>query len=152
MNAVALGAELNGLLASTTRGMLCYVVDSTPYLTSKTFAIWAEIEAMAAAVAAHAVPLTEMLERLEIPKQPASFSTDVARFPYASLESLLPLLIDEAYRRVDVNERAVSLAADDDALHHPLALMLEENRSHLDKLQSFHVKLIVPDVVKSVEK
>ncbi len=150
MNAEALGEELNEMVALATRGMLRYVVDSTPYLTTKTFAIWNQVRAIGDAVTAHGRALTGMLEQLEVPQRPASYSIDMGRFPFTSLESLLPCLIDEARRRVDVNERAAALAEEDEALRRQLDSMLEENRAHLEKMQAFQLKLAAPDADRAV--
>ena len=149
MNTESLGEELNELLASATRGMLRYVVDSAPYLTPKTFAIWDQLRAIGDAVTADAGALTAMLEQLDVAQRPASYPIDVGRFPFTSLESLLPRLIDEAQRRVDVNERTAALAADDEALRQQLQTMLDRNRAHLEKMRAFHQKLSEPDVINA---
>ena len=150
MNAEAMGEELNELLGSATRGMLQYVGDSTPYLTPHTFAIWTGIQAVGAAVAQQGRILTDLLERLDLPVRPASFDMNVARYPFTSIESLLPLLVDEAQRRVDINERAAALAADHDPLRRQLASMLDQNRAHLESLRSARDEL-APDPVNALE-
>lgn len=135
MSEAELADNLNRLLATESRGLLRFLEQLTPYLTSRTFKIWSDVQQIAKNTADHARRLTEILDRLELPVRTPSFDTAVANYHYARLETLLPILIAETRRQVDAYGRAIELASEEASVRSDLQRMLDENRGHLEKLE-----------------
>ena len=137
MNDDLLSRDLNELLALETRGLLRFLDGAAPYLTAETYKIWAGLRQMAAATSSHARRLTEILESLKLPVRPASFQTAMANYHYATLTSMLPLLVAETRRQVTVYEQAVAHASDRRLIADALGSMLSGKRWQLAQMENY---------------
>ena len=146
MNRKALGDDLNDLLAIATRGLLCFLDQSTPYLTPQTHRMWSDIRKMVQGNAEHAERLTEILESLRIPFRAASFSLDVASLHYMTLETTLPMLADQMRRQADTFQLAIKHGASNQPLHNALTSMLANTETWLKQLEA-HLKSISAEPV-----
>ncbi len=135
INARALGDELNRLLATETRTLARHLEEAPPYISPSTYRVWREIKAMAARSLDHARVLSELLMTLELPENPIPFSSDVARFHYTSVETLLPELIAEKERQVAAYRRAIEHSRGDDRVRASLQTLVDENGSQLETLK-----------------
>ena len=145
MDAELLGDELNFLLATETHGLVSHLCDAAPYLNTSTFAIWSDIQAMAAAGAEHARRLSLLLDQLEQPGSPSVFEPSVAQFHYTDLGHLLPLLVEEHRYQVAAYQRAIEHAGSDSPIQgvvDELADLLGDKQVELERLEQHHRKLV----------
>jgi hypothetical protein len=143
-NGQALGAALNDLLATETRGLSRHLREATPYLTAVTYPIWADVQKMLSASAHHARRLSDLLDALELGERPASFQLDVARFHYTQLSYLLPLLIEEKQSQIAAYRQAIEHAAGEPLVTDPLNELLADVQDQLVELQQHHEQIKKP--------
>lgn len=131
---------LSDLIATETRSLARHLDEASPYLSPKAYAVWSTIKSMAAVSRDHARRLSGLLKALDLPQRPRTFDPSVANYHYQSLESLLPLLIDEKRQQIATYERALTQASDAD-LAAVLAQLLAENRTHVSDLENALARL-----------
>ena len=141
MNKQALADELNQLLATETRSLFRHLDEARPYLTPKTYRVWATLQQMRHVSEEHADRITVLLDTLELPPRAASFPTDVANYHFMSLPGLLPLLIHEKQSQIESYERAIEHAAGEPRVTHALESLLADNRKQLTLLESFQAAI-----------
>ena len=137
-NGQALGAALNDLLATQTRGLSRHLREATPYLTAVTYPIWAQVQKMLVASARHADLISDLLEQLQLSERPTSFESAVARFHFTDLSHLMPMLIEEKQAQVDAYRRAIDHAGGDRQITEQLNELLADVHSQLVQLQQHH--------------
>ncbi len=135
LNAQMIGAALNDLLATHTRGLSRHLQEAKPYLTATTYPIWKDIQKMLAASAHHAELISHLLDQLQINERAASFELAVARFHYTQLSHLLPMLIEEKQSQVDAYLRAIDHTGDDRQTAGQLNELLADVQGQLVRLQ-----------------
>ncbi|MCE9592202.1 MAG: hypothetical protein K8S99_16985 [Planctomycetes bacterium] len=138
MNAQALADELNVLLTTETRSLVRHLNEARPYLTPRTFPIWKKIEGMMHDNDIHAAHLNTLLEGVRITPRPVSYNSEVASYHFLTLDSLIPLLIEEKQSQVAAYQRALehaSASPADPDLCDELSHLLTEVRGHLDVLE-----------------
>ena len=95
------------------------------------------------AVSPLSLGLTDLLEGLGLPVRPASFDTVVASYHYTALETLLPLLADQARWMIEVNRRAIEHAGNNQKARDELMSLLTESHDRLKRLQAY-AKSVAP--------
>lgn len=136
INPEALAAELNGLLATETRSLTRHLEGAPPYISAGTFRIWRQMQPIAAQSHEHAHRLSDLLATLELPELPRSFDTDVARFHYTALETLLPEIIEEKEHQVVAYRRAIEHAQGEGVVESALKELLEQNTAQLETIRA----------------
>jgi len=147
MNLETLAGELNNLLTIERRSLVHHLDEAKPYLTAKTFRIWSEIGRLAQSSQEHAGRLSALLDRFELPERPTSYSSQVARFHYLTVESLLPRIINEKQRQITAYHRVIEHAGNEQAVRAVLEALLADNRDQLDRLRVLEANLAGDEVV-----
>jgi hypothetical protein len=136
MHKPALAEELNTLLALESRSLLRHLDEARPFLSAATFKVWADIERAAARSQDHVRRVSELTESLKLPARAPGFASTVANYHFVSVESVLPLLIQEKAALAASLERAVAHAADHPPLAAALRAMRDDTRELLRVLQN----------------
>lgn len=130
----ALADILNDLLAAEMRGLAQHLDTASPYLSARTYRAWAKLRPMAAVSRRHARRLTQLLADLDLPIRPRSFDPAVAFSHYQSLDSLLPLLIEQKRRQIADCQHAMKQRGLPPVVAAALASILRDNQAQLDVL------------------
>ena len=145
LNERGLADELNDLMATETRSLVRHVSGAaTPYVTARTYKVWKAFGRMSELSERHAAELSALIDRLDLPPRSIPYSTDVARFHFTSIESLLPPLIEEKHKQIAAYQRAIDHARSDPALLRELEDLLGENEAQLRELQEHQAMLAAP--------
>ena len=147
MNREALVTELNGLLMTETHSLLHHLDEARPYLTSKTYRAWSDIKSLAQTSRRHAQQLSALLPRFDIPERPGTHSSEVARFHFVTLDSLLPELTEEKQKQIASYRRTLKHADHDAQLHRTLVDFLGDNEDQIEHLQAIQASLRGQQVV-----
>lgn len=135
--------RLSDLIATELQSLARHLDEARPYMSRRAYKVWPRLRPMAAVSRDHARRLTALLTRLSLPQRSRTFDPSVAAHHYQSLESLLPLLIEEKTRQIAAYEQAVAQVAAAGADHAAavddvaatLSDLLDENRRQLAELQ-----------------
>lgn len=111
MDAPTLARQIDRLLAAETYSLAGHADDARPFVDAASFRQWDAIRRDARAARTHSAQLIDAIESLGQMPQPAVFPIDVAGAHYVSLDTLLPLMIDEKRRLVALYEEALAAAA-----------------------------------------
>lgn len=144
MNAQALADELNLLLYTEARSLLRHLEEAKPYVTPKTYGVWRQVEVMIHQSQQHAERLSDLLESIRTTPKPVAYKAEVGALHYLTLDSLLPLIIDEKQRQIAAYQRAIEHAGashDDEDLREELTVLLAEVRVQLDTLEALRSNL-----------
>lgn len=137
MNKEALANELNLLLGTEAVSLARHIVSIRPYLSRRTYRTWQELSELHLDVAnqRHISRLLSLLERVNHGLPVPPFQTDVARFHYVDVQTLLPRLIEEKRQQVAAYRRAIDHTGNDAAIRGELAQLLGENEEQLRQLE-----------------
>jgi len=135
-NPTALAEELSGVLATERRGLLRHIAVATPYITARTYKLFQQVKHIAHDSVEHTQRLTDLMQGLELEPTAVPFQQDVANFHFVTLESVLPLLIEEKQSQIDAYERAIGHLGDLPEARAELESLLADNREHLKQLQT----------------
>jgi len=141
MNTDALAIELNQLLATETRSLVRHLDEAKPYLSPKTYKAWHGVQKMSHASEEHAHRLVELFDAIERTPKAIAYPAEVANYHFLTLESMLPLLIDQKTGQIAAYRRAIEHAAGDPRVDDELAALLAENVRQLGELESFRATI-----------
>jgi len=139
VNAQALADELNVLLTTEDRGLVRHLERAKPYLTPRTFPMWAQVQQISRACVEHSARITRLLESLEASPAAAPFNTVVASYHFVTLESLIPLLIAEKRSQIDSYRRCIEHVGNEllqQDIRLDLETLLAQNIEQLQQLES----------------
>lgn len=139
MNVQALANELNVLLYSETRSLVRHLDEARPYLTPKNYRLWKQIEVMIHQSQDHASRINELLDGIRAVPKPVSFRSELSNLHFLTLDSLLPLIIEEKQRQLAAYQRAIEhagTAAESADLREELGILFTEVRAKLDELEA----------------
>jgi hypothetical protein len=137
MNTDALANELNQLLATETRSLVRHLDEAKPYLSPKTYKAWHAVQQMGHVSEEHSHQLVNLFEKIERTPKAIAYPAEVANYHFLTLESMLPLLIEQKQGQIAAYRRAIEHAAGDPRVDDELAALLAENAEQLAQLESF---------------
>lgn len=103
---MGLAGLLNDLLAMETRSLIRHLDEAQPYLSSRTYPVWAKVQETARASQDHERRLTDMILQLGFSPSASVFEVRVANYHFCDLPTLLGLLIGEKKLQVEAYQQA----------------------------------------------